>query len=77
MTIFLRFFSIFVVVLFTSKACHFNMALLFASIYVTALLGCAESDCIICIAHTHLGALSRVEAGAGYDLIGWNWIYVG
>ena len=31
-TIFLRFFSIFVVVLFTSKACHFDMALLFASI---------------------------------------------
>ena len=29
MTIFLIFFSIFVVVLFTSKACHFNTALLF------------------------------------------------
>ena len=36
-----------------------------------------ESYCIIRIACAHLGMLSGVEAGAGYDLIGQNWVYEG
>ena len=71
-TIFLIFFSIFVVVLFTSKSLSFRRGTCICFClgnHVPAC--CTESNCTICIACAHLGTLSRVEAGAR------NWVYVG
>ena len=71
-TIFLIFFPIFVVILFTSKSLSFRHGT-----YICFHLGACvpthrvESNCTIHITHAHLGMLSRVEAGAR------NWVYVG
>ena len=69
--IFSEFFPIFLAILFTSKACHFDMALL-----ILLLFKCPHS-CASCgiksyyMQRAHLGGLSGVEAG------GRNRVYVG
>ena len=74
--IFSEIFPIFLPILFTSKACHFDMALLILLPFKR--LGWHS--------HRHLGqhyyiiktrALSGIKTMTGYDFISWNWVYVG
>ena len=71
--IFSKIFPIFLAILFTSKACHFDMALLILLPFKHphSRTSCGIKSYHTQHTHAHLDALSRVEAGAE---TGYMWV---
>ena len=82
-SIFSEIFPIFVAVLFISKACHFNTAL-FILLPFRHLHSCMlcriklyNTHHMCSLRHQFSHALGRIKVKAGYEIIGWDWVYAG